>query len=258
MKTGQPAKFRTCNGIACASFAWPWQRMHGAQQQLDSCKKRCSFPLGWLSVRMWHPAVMCGAGGLTCGESPRYVFGLQVKAVPLPSAYIKDLGKWTCRQWRFGTVAFLTILTAVKWCRTASAQPSVHGFCPMCGLFQQGQVLALLRRGEMPSTLCWRSHICKAGEQSRVSVEYSTAAPRCPTFNINPNQPVDWPPPVCILDTWLCCPWLHAHLNLFETPNSALRRIARCQIPFRWDMSWFVRVILAWTSWMNGAVPRAT
>ncbi|CAE7815734.1 unnamed protein product [Symbiodinium microadriaticum] len=23
---------------------------------------------------------------------------------------------------------------------------------------------------------------------------------RCPTFNINPNQPVDWPPPVCVLD----------------------------------------------------------
>ena len=107
------------------------------------------------------------------------------------------------------------------------SSPRCMASLSMRGLFlRRGHALVLLRRGAMPSTLCWRSHFCKAREQSRVGVESSSTAPRCPTFNINPNQPVDWSPPVCILDTWLYRP----RLALDVLRSESIRYLSQFQL----------------------------
>eukprot|EP00439_Symbiodinium_sp_Y106_P081146 s906_g20.t1 len=49
---------------------------------------------------------------------------------------------------------------------------------------------------------------------------------RCPTFNINPNQPVDWSPPVCILDTWLYRP----RLALDVLRSESIRYLSQFQL----------------------------
>ena len=47
-----------------------------------------------------------------------------------------------------------------------------------------------------------------------------------PTFNINPNQPVDWSPPVCILDTWLYRP----RLALDVLRSESIRYLSQFQL----------------------------